>query len=99
MKSYRRIAAVATAIDILSYLSQQADPVTGAQIAKELNIPTATVMCHLVTLQDKRLIHARGGCFEIGMGMAVFWHQARSRELANISRAEKNLELIGGIHG
>ena len=52
MNTYRRIASVRRANDILVFLGEQTGPVSGIEIAKALDLPHGTVMCHLCTHED-----------------------------------------------
>lgn len=94
-KSYRRIKAVVIANDILRYLAEQTEPASAQQIAQFLGIPCATVVCYLATLEDGHLVKEQGGNFEIGPGMAIYWHSVKNREQAAIDRARANLKRIG----
>ena len=72
-KSYTRVKAVMTAADILDFLADQAEPVTGGEIARALDMPTATVMSQLSTLADRRYVDSVGQGFELGEGLAMLW--------------------------
>ena len=61
MTTYRRISAVTVAVRILRFMSEQRDMVSGQEIARAIEMPHGTVMCHLATLEDERLVRSVGG--------------------------------------
>ncbi|MDA8138016.1 MAG: helix-turn-helix domain-containing protein [Desulfobacteraceae bacterium] len=95
MTTYRRIAAVQTTIQILRFLADQKEPVPGAHVARALGIPNGTAMCHLVTLEDDRLVRRIGEHFELGDGLAVFWARRKAQLESGIDRIKRNLNDIG----
>ncbi|MBN1104722.1 MAG: helix-turn-helix domain-containing protein [Deltaproteobacteria bacterium] len=94
-KSYRRIGAVVKTIQILRYLAEQRGPVSGADAARALELPVGTVMCHLVTLEDDRLVRRIGEHWELGDGMAIFWARRKANLEAGIERMKDDLRDIG----
>ena len=56
MATYQRINAVKVTVTILRYLAEQKQPVSGQDIAAAIGVPHGTVMCHLATLEDERLV-------------------------------------------
>ena len=89
--TYRRIDAVSKAMELLEFLATQKEPVTGPDIARAVQLPTATVMCHLVTMQDKNFVRQVGGGFELGMGAANLW--ARKKSLMEGQRDRLNYDI------
>ncbi|HPL64828.1 MAG TPA: helix-turn-helix domain-containing protein [Syntrophales bacterium] len=71
-KSYTRIQSDMKLIEIVEYLLTQLDPQSGADIARALGMPHATVMSHLASLIDAKWVVPAGGNYEPGprlMGM------------------------------
>ncbi|MEW6670194.1 MAG: helix-turn-helix domain-containing protein [Thermodesulfobacteriota bacterium] len=98
-RSYKRIAAVATSVTILRHLAEQREPVSGAEVARALNLPTGTAMCHLVTLEDDRLVRRIGEHWELGDGMAIFWARRKSQLEGGIERMKNDLLNLGVNYG
>lgn len=97
MKSYRRIKGFQRGIEILRYLANQGEPVSGPDIAESMRMPYSTVMCHLATAEDEGLVRATGDCWEIGIGMSIFWFKVREQEEARRDEAERNLKAMGAV--
>ena len=95
MTTYKRIGAVKTTLNILRFLADQKEPVSGNVVAAALGMPHGTCMCYLATLDDDGVVRQTGDCFELGMGMAMFWAKVKSKKEAekqNINREIKMLE-------
>lgn len=92
--SYRRIETVTKAVEILEFLVTQKEPVTGPDIARAVQQPIGTVMCHLVTLQDKNCIRQVGGGFELGMALAMFWARKKSLLEGQRDRAIRGIQTL-----
>jgi DNA-binding IclR family transcriptional regulator len=92
--TYRRIEAVKLAACILRHLSGQRGPVSGRDVATALDQPHATVMCHLATLADEGLVRSAGGCWELGMGLALFWARYKAAAQGKIDRLNKELSQL-----
>lgn len=99
MTTYRRIAAVKLATDILKYLGEQREPVQGQGIASALDAPHGTVMCHLVTLEDAGFVQRVGDHWRVGMGLALIWARVKSNlegQREKISRDLASIAIEGG---
>lgn len=96
MATYTRIGAVKTTIAVLRFLSEQRQPISGQEVAKAVDIPHATAMCHLATLEDEGLVRAIGGCYEIGPGIALFHARYRSLLEGKRERIERELKELEG---
>lgn len=96
MKSYRRIAAVKTAIEILRFLSDQDEPVAGIEIAKALDIPQGTAMCHLATLEDEGFVERTGDSYGLGQDIAVMWAKRKALLETKINRCTQDLNQLEG---
>lgn len=94
MTSYQRIGAIKVTVAILRYLAEQKQPVTGQAIARAVDAPHGTVMCHLATLEDERLVRAVGGAYELDMGLALFWARKKSQLQGQIERATAELNQL-----
>ena len=95
MSSYNRIAAVKTTVAILRHLADQKGPVSGQDVARAVDAPHGTVMCHLATLEDERLVRAVGGVWELDMGLALFWARKKSQLHGQVERATADLSQLG----
>jgi len=95
MKSYRRIGAVTTTIAILRFLAEQRKPVSGADVAKAMEIQYGTAMCHLATLEDERFVRRIGDHWELGSGLAVMWARRKALLEGSILLMRNQLREIG----
>lgn len=96
MTTYQRIAAVRATISILRLLSEQRQPIPAPEIARALDIPHGTVMCHLATLADEHLVRSVGQAWELDMGMAHFWARRKAMLAGRIARDTHELNLLEG---
>jgi len=94
MSTYKRIAAVETALRLLEFLAHQKTPVPGPAVAEALGIPYATAMCHLVTLEDARFARKVGDGYELAMNAALLWARKKSMLHTDIERAERDLARL-----
>lgn len=95
MTSYKRNEPVKKALQILRFLSDQKELVSVKEISIALEIPYGTVMCYLATLEDDGMVQIVGNCWELGMGMAMYWSKTREREEARQDKTIQNLKVIG----
>lgn len=95
MTTYRRIAAVSTAVAILRHLAEQREPVAGSDVARAVEVPVGTAMCHLTTLEDERLVRRIGEHWELSDGLAVFWARRKAQLEGGIMRMRSELKTIG----
>lgn len=96
MTSYKRIEAVKVAIRILRFLAEQKEAVSGQEVARAVEVPHGTVMCHLSTLEDEHLVRSVGGAWELDMGMAMFWARKKAQLAGRIARDTRELEQLEG---
>jgi len=96
MSSYRRIDAVRASVSILRFLADQREAVSGQDVARAVNMPHGTAMCHLATLEDERLVRAVGGAWELDMGLALFWARHKAKLAGRIARDTENLKELEG---
>lgn len=92
--SYRRIDAVDLACQVIEFLAGQKEPVAGQAVAAALGKPHATVMCHLVTLEDRRFVRRIGDGYELGFALALFWARKKSQLEATRERIDRELQSI-----
>jgi len=95
-KSYKRIEAVRKAGEILKHLAYVKEPITGADIAKAVDLPVGTVMCHMATLEDLGFVQGVGDKWKLGMGLALIWARVKSSLEADRQRIEDNLKGLEG---
>jgi DNA-binding IclR family transcriptional regulator len=96
MASYRRIEATRVTVGILRFLAEQKEAVGGQEIARAVDVPHGTVMCHLATLEDEHLVRSVGGAWELDMGMALFWARHKAKLAGRIARDTENLKELEG---
>ena len=94
MNSYRRIASVRTSNTILVFLSEQEGLVSGIEIAKALDLPHGTVMCHLCTHEDSHFVNRIGDKYELGPCLASIWAAYRSKLEAKIGKMQEELRRL-----
>ena len=94
MTTYRRIASVKMTVEILRFLAEQKQPVGGQEIAHAVDAPHGTVMCHLATLEDERLVRCVGGAWEFDMGMSFFWAKRKAMLEGRIARDSAELKQL-----
>lgn len=94
MSSYNRIVAVKVTISILRHLADQKQPISGQDVARAVDVPHGTVMCHLATLEDERLVRSVGGAWELDMGLALFWARKKAQLQGTIARAQDELNQL-----
>ncbi|MEN6316624.1 MAG: hypothetical protein ABFD25_20505 [Clostridiaceae bacterium] len=97
-KSYTHVQSDYKFMDIIEYLHQQTGPVSGAQIARALNIPHGTVMSHLQPAIARKWVQQVGddGFYEAGgriSGMYAAYLQGLKEKRTDIDREIHNLEV------
>lgn len=90
MSSYKRIKAVKIGNEILKFFSDQTGPVSAAEIAKALSLPTSTVLCHLATHEDSGFVEKVGEGYAPGPAIAAIWAGYRSR-------LKKKIDVFGEV--
>lgn len=95
MKTYRRVDSVKKAVGILRFLAEQRGPVSGAEVSRAVELPVGTVMCHLVTMEDDRMVRRIGDHWELGDGMAVLWARRKAQLEGGIQRMRNQLNEMG----
>ena len=95
MSTYRRIAAVDLSWRIVEFISKAKGPVSGQQVSDGLAVAHGTVMCHLTTLEDRRVLTRIGGDhFELGMAIALMWARKKSELESSRERIDRDLQSI-----
>lgn len=93
-QTYRRIEAVRKAGEILKHMASRKEAVTGPDIAKAVNLPVGTVMCHMATLEELGFVQKVGDGFRLGMGLALIWARVKSGLEGDRARVERELAEI-----
>ena len=96
MTSYKRIGAIKKGIEVLSFLARQEKPVSAQLVAETLDMPYATAMCYLATLEDGGLVCLEGEDWCLGLGMAMFWSKYKrrlERQRYDIDQDMKRIEI------
>lgn len=93
--SYRRIAAVKKACEILAILSEAREPITGQEVAIRVQESQGTVMCHLATLQDAGLVQEVGGGWRLGMKLALYWARVKASKEGECERIQRDIDSLG----
>ncbi|MBI2354251.1 MAG: helix-turn-helix domain-containing protein [Deltaproteobacteria bacterium] len=93
-QSYRRIESVTKTLEILEYLAAQKEPVSGPDIARAVGLPVGTIMCHVMTLEERNFIQRIGDRFRLGMMMAILWARVKSSLETQRDRIDRDLESI-----
>jgi len=96
MKSYKRIEALRATVKILRFLAECKEAVSGQEVARAVDVPHGTVMCHLSTLEDERLVRSIGGAWELDMGLALFWARHKAQLAGRIVSCTENLRQLEG---
>jgi DNA-binding IclR family transcriptional regulator len=94
MTTYHRIEAVRKTGEILKYLANVKEPASGHDIAKAVNLPTGTTMCHLATLDDLGFVLTVGDRYQLGMGLALFWARVKSSLEAQRDKVNRDIGLL-----
>jgi DNA-binding IclR family transcriptional regulator len=94
--TYKRIKSVQTTFEILEYLAECREPVTGSQVAEGCGLPFPTVMCHLASHQDKGYVQTIGDKYKIGMKLAVFWARMKSAKESDLQGIQDDLQALNG---
>ena len=96
MRSYKQIKSVGLAVEILRFLSEQTELVSGGEVAKALDIPLGTAMCHLVTLEAAEFVERSGNLYELGQFSALLWVRRKALLEAKIAKSSKDFNQLEG---
>jgi len=96
MNSYKRIAPITKAAQVLDFLADQREPLTGRDISRALDINNNTLMCYLETLKEAHLVDEQGCGYVLGMGAAKLWSRKKAALSGEINRAQHNLCDLDG---
>ncbi len=94
MATYKRIKAVNITVQILRFLADQREAVTGKEISRALNMSHGTVMCYLATMMDERLVVVSGEYYELGSELALFWSRRKAKLENIISKSQQELREL-----
>lgn len=93
-KSYRRIKAVKPTIEILIFLSNQKEPVSGRDISLGVGLKYDTTMCYLASLEDYRFVRRSGEFYELGHEASLIWSRRQAQLKTIIQRATQELNEL-----
>ena len=93
--SYRRIAAVQKAARIMRIIGDSKVPITGNEIAFQVEEPVGTVMCHLATLEDFGLVQEVGGGWLPGLMLALYWAKRKATLESEKEKIDREIKLLG----
>lgn len=94
-KTYNPVQSNYKFIDIIEFLHQQVTPVSGAQIARALDIPHGTVMSQLQPAIERKWVRSVGELYEAGpriSGMYAAYLQGLKDKRSSIDRELRDLE-------
>jgi len=95
-KTYAPVQSDYKFIDIIEFLHQQTGPISGTQIAKALDMPYGTALCHLQSAVDRRWVRRVGEVYESGpriSGMYAGYLQGLKDRKAGIESEITKLEV------
>jgi len=93
-KTYTEVKSDDKLIDIIEYLHQQNWPVSGAQIARALDIPHATVMSHISVLIRRKWIRVNNDMYEPGIRLAGMYSAYKMGLVGKIDVLHTELKLL-----
>jgi len=93
-KSYRRIKAVTPTLEILIFLANQREPVSGQDIADGVNLKYDTTLCYLASLEDFKFVEKIGEHWELGMGAAMLWAKMKAKKQEAKAQSVRDIELL-----
>ena len=94
-KSYKRIASITKAIEVLEFLAIQKQPVFSNEIAIAIGEKNDSVLTWLFTLIDKKMVCQVGGGFELGMAAAGLWARKRALLQGQRDQIDRNIKSLG----
>jgi len=97
--TYRRIKAVEIATRVLEYLSTKKNMATLTDVSTALELPAATVMCHLETLKDRGFVTEINGAYTLGMKVAMLWARIKANLEGKIREMESQVKTLEGPNG
>jgi len=93
-KSYRRIKAVTPTLEILIFLANQREPVSGQAVSDGVGLKYDTTLCYLASLEDFRFVEKIGEHWELGMGAAMLWAKMKAKKQEAKAQAVRDIELL-----
>lgn len=94
MTTYKRISAVKTTLNILRFLSDQKEPVSGKEIAVAIGMPHGTCMCYLASLEDEKCVRSIGDRYELDQTIAYIWARYKANLEGKIGRLIDELNRL-----
>lgn len=93
--SYRRIGAVALAIDIMKYLGSNPGGASHQDISEAMGTSRDIIMRQLLTLEGGGFVQRNGDLWEVGIYIGVFWMNIKIAREKTIDSARADLARIG----
>lgn len=90
-KTYTPVMSDYKFIDIIEYLHQQTGPVSGAQIARALEIPHATVMSHMTVALERKWARVSNDMYEPGLRLAGMYSAYKMGLVGKIDTLQRDL--------
>ena len=91
MTSYKKIGQLKFAKQVIDFLADQREPVSGKEVARALDANYNTVMCYLATLDELRWARKIGGDYELGHEFALYWAKKKTQNESKIERIQREL--------
>jgi DNA-binding IclR family transcriptional regulator len=96
MSTYKEIKPCKMTGQILVFLSEQRDPVSGMEVSRALGFKYGTVMCYLATLEDMRFARRVGEYYELGQAAAMLWARKKTKIETRIETNQRELAELEG---
>lgn len=93
-KSYTPVQSDHKFIDIIEHLLQQTAPVSGAAIAKALDLPHGTVMSHLIVALDRKWVRQTGELYEPGLRLMGMYSAYKMGLIGQRDALDKKIALL-----
>lgn len=93
-KSYNPVQSDHKFIDIVEYLLQQTAPISGAAIAKALDMPHGTVMSHLIVALDRKWVRQTGELYEPGLRLMGMYSAYKMGIINKIDTLQRELNVL-----
>lgn len=95
VKTYNPVQSNYKFIDILEYILQQTTPVSGAQIARALDIPHGTVMSQLQPAVERKWVKlGTGEQFEPGLRLMGMYSAFKMGLISQRDELDRKIELL-----
>jgi len=96
MATYKVIKPIVAAGEVLKFLAEQREPISGREVERALCIPYGTVMCYLATLESIRFVRKVGEYYELGHDAAMLWAKKKVQLETKMERNQRELAELEG---